>query len=546
MLATTTNIIKDPDTGAWLCVWHHEPGGMIRFQPGGKLNAQLADDLYATPGAHKGSRWFSVSARAFRVLMGPLLDADEAPQSLPTFSGDWGSHRALIGGEVVGLRPYQVEGCAWIARSGLHGLLGDEMGLGKTVQVLAALESARGDLSLERALVVATTSTVYNWAREAERWAPSWPVRVIASARQADAALRGGGIVVTTWGLLSNLQDKLAAWSPESLIADEAHYASGGYGTQRGRALISLAGVASSTLLMTGTPLTNRPRDLWPLLHALYPERFPAFGPFGSMFCDPQQVWVGTRQVTRYDGATEQEYLAQILSEIMLRRRKADVLLELPERIEVVVPVQVAARARSAWRDARKSIWSNEGPDALVQIGEAWRAVGEAKVPAAAEYIESLIVAQEGPVIALVHHSEVRRALQQQLGKAGLRVAVIVGETPAGRRAELVDAYQRGEYDVMIGSMALCEGVTLTRARHVVQVEWWWTEASMDQGHSRAHRMGQEREVVSHYLSGIGTVDEHIQRLVRRKRSYREDIVEASTQAAAMQELVLQVSREQR
>ena len=89
----------------------------------------------------------------------------------------------------------------------------------------------------------------------------------------------------------------------------------------------------------------------------------------------------------------------------------------------------------------------------------------------------------------------------------------------------------------MIGSTALREGATLTKARHVVQVEYWWTEAGMDQGASRAHRFGQDRTVVVHYMHGVGSIDDHIKRLVREKRSMREEIVEAAAMMSFIREV---------
>jgi len=142
------------------------------------------------------------------------------------------------------------------------------------------------------------------------------------------------------------------------------------------------------------------------------------------------------------------------------------------------------------------------------------------------EYVHQLISSGEGPVIVLVYHSDVCDLLVSGLLSANLRVCSIVGDVSAKNRASIVRDFQDSRYDVIVGSTALREGVTLTRARHVVQAEYWWTEAAMDQGSSRAHRYGQNRDVVVHYVHARGTIDDHIKNVVREKKEFRENIVE--------------------
>ena len=103
-----------------------------------------------------------------------------------------------------------------------------------------------------------------------------------------------------------------------------------------------------------------------------------------------------------------------------------------------------------------------------------------------------------------------------------------MGSASASHRHAVVRDFQAGHYDVLIGSDAVREGVTLTRSHHVIQAQYWWTEAAMDQGHSRAHRFGQSSDVWVHYVHCRGTIDDHIVSAVKRKTSLREGIVEAA------------------
>ena len=528
-------------------------GGLLSFQIGGADAREAAPiaDLEGTPGSflrvskngtssrrhllHPGAA-HSVIVKALSSLVsaeGVRCVTDEQLSCLDRFAwarpkalpgGDWASLRSV---DNLSLRPYQQEGCRWLSSMGLHGLLGDEMGLGKTIQVCAALEMARP--ARRRCLVVTTKSTVCTWPVEAARWAPSWSSFALMAGSKAKKAFEHG-LVVVSWGLLPRVLDSLLAWAPDTLVVDEAHYLGSGYKSERFRAVAGLSGVASSTLLMTGTPLTNRPADLWPLLHLLDPINFSVFPPFGRNFCDPTIRYLGLQSFVKYDGSSNPEQLSEILSGVQLRRKKEDVLSEIPPRIEVCLPVEVPKETKKHWLSTLKRIRnSGQGQEAdalLPEIGAAWRMAGLAKVEATADRARELVEAGEGPVIILIFHEDVRIALTEAL--RDLRVGVIVGETSAVNRFRLIERFQSGEIDVMIGSTALREGATLTRSHHVIQAEYWWTEAGMDQGASRAHRFGQQSVVHVDYMHGTGTVDDHMRRLVKRKKEFREEIVEAA------------------
>lgn len=560
------DIISDPQNGSRLAVMRPEEG-LVVFQLGGALAAVTdMDSLSATPGVcirAGSSRWWRLHRRAAAKLILDGMDklgfhvTDFAHRRMlkdwlkqPLFAGGWHrtvepewsevESRPVDGVGPFQLRDYQISGCRWAFRSQLNGLLGDEMGLGKTVQVGATLESFRAFRRL--AVVVTTKSTLFNWVSELERWAPSWTAVAIPSASRLKKVVTSPcrpDVLVITWGLLPRVLDDLQHLRPDTLIADEAHYLAAGYKTKRGRAFMALSSMCTSSMLMTGTPLVNRPADLWPLLHVIDPVRFTLFGDFGSAFCDPQEILTkGGRRVRTFTGSSDPEGLAKLLSDHQFRRLKADVLSDLPARVELDVRVPVKASTKKLWRDTLKSIGSSESLDGSVLsgVGESWHQAGRDKVGPASDYILDLVEAGEGPVIALIFHSDVCVELVEKLRAKGLRVAVIVGDTPAQRRAVLVERFQSGDFDVMVGSTALREGVTLTRSRHVVQVEYWWTEAAMDQGASRAHRFGQSRDVLVHFVHGVGSIDGHIKRVVRKKKTMRESIVERATAMRAFVE----------
>lgn len=549
-------IISHPATRAKILLVKLEEG-LARFQVAGPL-AGVIDQagLAAAQGVvlrGSMSRWYQLHRGACawvclagleQIGLGDVDGAEILRSWLPLHqdlqpSPDWSLVRASSAdGSSMSLRPYQVEGCAWAWSLSGNGLLGDEMGLGKTVQVGSLLEAMRG--FRRRALIVTTSSTLYNWQAELSRWASSWSPSVVSTAAKFHKCSLDADVLILTWDMLSRVLDLVLAWAPDTLIADEAHYLAGGYSTQRGRSFFAVSSRCLSTMLMTGTPLVNRPSDLWPLLHVLDPLRFSLFGPFGERFCAPHEAIIaGGRKVVKYDKSSNEAELSEILSEFQLRRLKADVLADLPDRLESTIRVEVSAATRKRWTDLLKQISSAKEGDEIevANVGRSWHDAGRDKVKVASEYISDLIEAGEGPVIALVYHSDVLHELVNALCDSGRLVCFIDGSTSPQDRSRLVGLFQEGRFDVMVGSTALREGVTLTRARHVVQVEYWWTEAAMDQGASRAHRFGQKRDVQVSFIHGVGSIDDHIKRIVRGKRALRESIVEAAAVSSFISDL---------
>ena len=511
-----------------------------------RASSQILSELRATPGVASGSSFrlspraaVEVSNRMLSAAGFPLLPASEdhdLDRSIPC-AVDVSAVSAVRDGVRVSLRPYQVDGCRWLILKGLHALLGDEMGLGKTVQVSVALEVARP--VRRKALVVTTKSTLHNWPIEASWWAPSWKAAAVVDTKSFRKVVASGAdLLVVTWGMLTRLRRDLLEWGPDTLIADEAHYLKEGYRTDRGCAMAALSSQALSTLLMTGTPLINRPSELWFLFHLLDPSSYPTFLPYAERFCAPvlSEVYVkGFRKTFMdYSGSSNREDLAVELSQIQLRRKKQEVLVDLPELRETTCFVQPSSGLRRSWLSALNKLNSADAldPSSLQDFLSIYKQVGIEKVDAVVELTSEIVTSGDGPVIVLIYNTDVHKALLDAFSSLGLRVCSIVGSTSASHRQSIVRDFQAGHHDVLIGSDAVREGVTLTRSHHVIQAQYWWTEAAMDQGHSRAHRFGQSSDVWVHYVHCRGTIDDHIVSAVKRKTSLREGIVETAKSIA--------------
>lgn len=554
LLEVFVDVVCGPD-GVWV-LRSEDDDGLVKLTVAGpvfRASGSFLSELRATPGVPVGSS-FRLSPRAAvemssRMLLaagfpappeGRALDSDRV---IPC-AVDVSAVSAVRDGVLVSLRPYQVDGCRWLISRGLHALLGDEMGLGKTVQVSVALEVARP--VRQRALVVTTKSTLHNWPIEASWWAPSWTASAVVDTKSFRKVVASGAdLLVVTWGMLTRLRRELLEWAPDTVICDEAHYLKEGYKTDRGCAIAALSSRALSTLLMTGTPLINRPSELWFLFHLLDPSSYPTFLPYAERFCAPvlSEVYVkGSRKTFMdYSGSSNQDDLAVALSGIQLRRKKSEVLVDLPALRETTCFVQPSTALRRAWLDALKKLSSDQAldPSSLQDFLSIYKQVGLEKVEAVVELASDIVSSGDGPVIVLIYNTDVHKALLESFARLGLRVCSIVGSTSASHRQSIVRDFQSGCYDVLIGSDAVREGVTLTRAHHVIQAQYWWTEAAMDQGHSRAHRFGQLLDVWVHYAHCRGTIDDHIVSAVKRKTGLREGIVEAAK--SIVDEKILQI-----
>ena len=428
-------------------------------------------------------------------------------------------------GEDKVLFPYQQAGVQWLEKAFGRAILGDEMGLGKTPQALAFLERS----SLRRVLVVAPKSVLINWTREGAVWAPGWTFAVASTGAQVRRCVEKTperGVVVVTWGLLHRNLDSLLSAGFDGLIADEAHMAKNPM-AKRTVALMDLAFQSRCVLLLTGTPVRNRPRELWPLLHMIDPATWKSFLPYGERFCGARDVRLRDRVVRTYDGCTKGklEELNVLTRPYMLRRCKDQVLTQLPPKRIQTLPITAPAALTRAYRVAldqlRAEMIGGVSPCALGLLATLRRECGLEKVDAAVEWLTNLHASGEQCVV-FVYHREVRALLEKALYKVGIRHGSIVGDTPAQTRQQITDDFQDGKLDVVIGSEACKEGVTLTRACHVLFLEYWWTPGDLSQAEDRVHRYTQERPVVVTYLhlagaSSARSLDDHVVGLLTDK-----------------------------
>jgi superfamily II DNA or RNA helicase len=503
-----------------------------------------------------------------------LADADDEAVWAEVSAGPWLQERLLAlrhpengAAELPGpelcaeLRPYQQTGVRWLrllSQLGLGACLADDMGLGKTLQIIALLLLMKRQGAAAPSVVVVPASLVANWKAELERFAPSLNVR-FAHPSQAEADdlqaaandpapfLRGADVVVTTYGMLLR-QPWLTQADWTLAVLDEAQAVKNPAARQT-RAVKKLR--AKARVVLTGTPVENRLSDLWSIFDFLCP------GLLGSAVAFKQFV---KRLEDR--GAGRYAPLRRLVSPYILRRLKTDrsVIADLPEKTEVcaycTLTKKQAALYEQAVRELARILETVAGLErrgAVLAFLMRFRQIcnhpdqwlgGGAYDPAASGKFARLreiaeeIASRQEKVLVFTQFREMTEPLAGFLaGLFGRPGAVLHGGTPVRRRQALVEAFQRedGPPFFVLSLKAGGTGLNLTAAGHVIHFDRWWNPAVENQATDRAFRIGQRQNVLVHKFVCQGTVEEHIDHLIRDKKQLASDLLEGG--AAALTEL---------
>ncbi|MGH8294417.1 MAG: SNF2-related protein [Steroidobacteraceae bacterium] len=449
------------------------------------------------------------------------------------------------------LRPYQLDGFRWLARlahSGAGACLADDMGLGKTVQTLALLlHRATGGA----ALVLAPTSVCPNWADELRRFAPTLSVRMLGGADRSQRIAAAGefDVIICSYGLLPQVLEDLKARAWHTLVLDEAQ-AVKNFSTRRAQAVLELD--ARFRLATTGTPIENRLDELWMLFRFLNPGLLGSRERFNERFAAP---------IERRADAKARERLQRLIAPFVLRRTKAAVLSELPERTEIVLTVDPSAAERAFHEGLRQSALAAIGDETLTPGRRRFQVLTELMrlrraccdprlvAPEAAlpgckldtfTKLAQELAANRHKALVFSQFVDYLKLVRAGLDALGASYQYLDGSTPAEERARSVRAFQAGEGDFFLISLrAGGFGLNLTAADYVVICDPWWNPAVEDQAVSRAHRMGQRRPVTVYRLVVEGSIEERIMDLHRDKRALAEGLFsgEGLGQSLSIEEL---------
>jgi len=509
-------------------------GDHIKF---GKTQIGLLDALLAAQPQITCDEVFEKARQQLRAFEG--VKAADAP---PTFVGT--------------LRPYQREGLGWLEflrNFSFGGCLADDMGLGKTVQVLALLEERRllraehasssngngTSKKLGPSLVVAPRSLIFNWVEEARRFSPQ--LRVIdhtgTTRAKTQDAFNNTDLVLTTYGTMRNDIAFLKDVAFDYVVLDEAQ-AIKNASSESAKASRLLS--ASHRLALSGTPVQNHLGELWSLFEFLNP------GMLGS--AKVLQMTASASQKVDHETKT---LLSRALRPFILRRTKAQVAKELPQRVEQTIHCELDASQRKLYDELREHYRQSllmriatEGiKKSKIQILEALLRLRQAachpglidkeKTDLGSAKLDSLLPqlaeVMDGGHKALVfsQFTSFLSIVRKRLDADKVHYEYLDGRTRD--RQAVVDRFQNDKNCklFLISLKAGGVGLNLTAAEYVFLLDPWWNPAVEAQAIDRAHRIGQTRQVFAYRLIAKDTVEEKVLKLQESKRELADAIVSA-------------------
>ena len=418
------------------------------------------------------------------------------------------------------LYPFQAEGVSFLT-SKRRALLADEMGLGKTAQAIVASKELPQD---SNNLIICPATVKIQWQREIEKW---WPGRTthIIEGRKKQEIPRVDFVIINYDLLLAKhtfLQLIRRKWGV--LVLDEAHYLKTS-SAKRTKAVYYPKGIADHAdyvWLLTGTPVLNRPIELFTHLKALVPDtlapKYYSRYDFAQKFCDARETKWGWDE----SGASNLEELSGLLDGFMLRRLKKDVLKQLPDKTYQTVILKGNAndidKEREAYGKTKESI--------LGELATIRRANGCNKISQVTEHIEN-VLREKRKLVVFAYHRDVIGGLRGTL--SAYNPAVITGSTASKQRQKEVDCFKTSsECRVFIGQIeAAGTGVDGLQnvCDTVIFAEMSYVPGQIHQAIDRCHRIGQKNPVLVQFLVLEGSIDEDIAKTVSRKEKIIKQIV---------------------
>ena len=449
------------------------------------------------------------------------------------------------------LYKYQIEGVHFLEQKNGRALIADEMGLGKTVQALSWLKLHP---EFSKVLVICPASLKINWQREAEKWA-LLDMEILNGT--TPHKIKSNDVIIN-YDILSYWEKHLKLKQFDVIIFDEAHYIKNNK-AKRTKAFKRLVKSVPRLIALTGTPIENKPIEIYNIVKVIDPSIFPDATDFAVEFCGAKKTRFGWDK----NGATNTLRLNKILSSsIMIRRKKVDVLKDLPEKQIIKVPFEINNRieydqAETEFVEFLKKKFNTENlteeileelkqfakrndievseelttdeirlikehkferiasAPVLAQIELLKQLAVKGKIDQIIEWIENFLESGEKLVVFAVH----KKVVSQLMEKFKHIAVKVDGSVSQKQRQEAVDKFQKDvKTRLFIGNIkAAGVGITLTAASNAAIIEFPWSPGELNQAADRIHRITQTKQVTIWNLVGESTIEEKIITLLKKK-----------------------------
>lgn len=436
-----------------------------------------------------------------------------------------------IPGLQMDLFPYQKRGVSFIEAKEGRALIGDEMGLGKTAQALAWLQ-----LHPEKrpAIVICPASLKLNWEKEARMWMDNPNIQILSGKKTGIPIV--GDIIIINYDILPTWIPKLKSINPEVLITDECHYFKNNQ-AKRTKAVKALGKSIPHVICLSGTPIVNRPIEGFNAINLIDSSVIGSnFFSFAKKYCDAKHNGFGWD----FNGASNTDELHyKLTNSIMIRRKKADVLKDLPPKIRSFVPMELTkswqkeySKAEAdliAWikeRKGNKAAKKASNAEALARIENLKQIAVKGKINSAINWIKDHLDGN-GKLVVFCTHAEAINQLQEEL--KDYNPVKVDGSVSQENRNKAVEKFQEDDScRLFLGNIkAAGVGLTLTAANSTAFLELGWSPGDHDQAEDRVHRIGQEADSVNaYYLLAQGTIEEEIAGLIDKKRKILDQVLD--------------------
>ncbi len=450
------------------------------------------------------------------------------------------------------LRPYQVEGVYWLERLRLmylNGILADDMGLGKTLQAITAITQNREKNRAAKTLIVCPTSLLYNWKEEFHKFNPKLRPIVIDGIPQQRKKLLSNlesvDITITSYTLLQKDIDLYKEIPFSYAILDEAQHIKN-RSTRNAKSVKLIQ--AAHRLILTGTPVENSLEDLWSLMDYLMPGFLSSYDRF-------------TEKYVRTPSALQQgqtDYLRKKISPFILRRMKSDVLQDLPPVSEITYHCQLSPTQEALYRSyaasARNELTKLVERDGFdkVQIHvlatltrlkqicchpaifakEKAEPGDSAKYDMLLELLQTLVSGGHKTVI-FSQYTQMLQIMREDFQQRGIPFSYLDGASK--NRLEIVKEFNDNPHIpvFLLSLKAGGTGLNLVGADTVIHYDMWWNPAVENQATDRVHRLGQKQSVSAYKLITLGSIEEKIVEMQRRKKGLVKKVVSCDDEAIA-------------
>ena len=426
--------------------------------------------------------------------------------------------------------PYQIRSIKQIEAFGGRCLLANEMGLGKT---LTSLWWWKRYAKADRGLIICPASAKYVWEHEALNNLGVHPY-VIEGTKVTPLKLTGAKpkLVIVNYDVLHQWMEPLRKFGFRSLFIDECQFCKNPT-AKRTKAVRLLSKGISNMIAISGTPLTNRPIELFPILQMLWPSIFPSQLAYAHEYCRPRWTPWGWK----YDGACRIPELHDLLKQIgMVRYLKKDVLPELPEKTRRVLLLalsdkteyQEASNSFISWIGKRNParLQKAEKAEALVRLGELKRLAARLKLRAVVDWANEWLASypDEKLVLFAVH----RKMIEALARRIRAKSIVIDGSISGRKRKAAVEQFRLNRATrLCIGNIkAAGVAISLTAASTVAFCELDWVPANMTQAEDRIHRIGQMKPSWIWWLIAAGTIEEDLCKILEKKQQIVSGILD--------------------